>query len=197
MAVDRDEFLSRRSKFVVDRSTATGDYIRIGGLEEAITALRELPRQLRVGALRKGLRAAGNVIKQEARGLAPVLGGSESSASRGRLARRSIVRNRIPGLVRDSISVRGSRLARKRGDLGVYVTVRRLTRAQVSAGKAAGYGIGKNPRDPFYFKFLEMGTRKMAARSFLGPALKSKSAEATEVFSSELRRAIVMANQKR
>lgn len=160
-----------------------GDTIRIDGLDDATRALRELPRKLRLGALRKALRAAGRVIQAQARADAPVL--------------QSVTKHRIRGLVRRSITVRASRLARRRGDIGVYVTVRRLTGKQVAAGKAAGFGVGKNPRDPFYFRFLEEGTKKMPARSFLGPALQSKGKDATTAFSDELRRAIVVENSRR
>jgi HK97 gp10 family phage protein len=159
------------------------DGIRVEGLEEASRLLSELPRKLRFGAMRKGLRAAGRVIQTEARANAPVL--------------QTATKHRIRGLVRRSITVRASRLARQRGDIGVYVTVRRLTAKQIRAGKEEGFGAGKNPRDPFYFRFLEKGTRKMTARPFLGPALQAKSEEATRAFSDELRRAIVVANQKR
>lgn len=160
-----------------------GDVIRIAGLDDARRALDELPRKLRLGALRKALRSAGRVIQAEARSNAPVL--------------QTITKYRIRGLVRRSITVRASRLARKRGDLGVYVTVRRMTGKQIAQGKADGYGAGRNPRDPFYFRFLEQGTRKMAARSFLGPALQSRGDEATRAFSDELRSAIVVANTRR
>ena len=190
MAADRQEVLSRRRpKFVVDRSTAVGEYVRISGLDDAKRALADLPRKLRIGALRKGLRAAGQVIRKEAAANAPVLQFSPE--------RPSTRKYRIAGLVRRSLTVRGSRLARQRGDLGVYVTIRRLTKKQITAGKQAGFGVGKNPRDPFYFKFLEQGTKKMAARPFIGPALQSKSTEATSAFSAELRKAIVMENARR
>jgi HK97 gp10 family phage protein len=159
-----------------------GDVIRISGLDDAKRALEELPRKLRFGALRKALRAAGNVIKREAQANAPVL--------------QTATKHRIRGLVRRSLTVRSSRLARRRGDLGVYVTVRRLTGKQITAGKAAGYAVGRNPRDPFYFRFLETGTQKMAARSFIGPALQAKGEEASQAFSDELRRAIVAANSR-
>lgn len=160
-----------------------GETIRIAGLEDAKRALGELPRKLRFGALRKALRASGRVIQAEARGNAPVL--------------QTATKRRIRGLVRRAITVRASRLASRRGDLGVYVTVRRLSAKQIRAGKEAGFGAGQNPRDPFYFRFLELGTRKMAARSFLGPALQSKGAEAAQAFSDELKRAIVVENRRR
>lgn len=160
-----------------------GESMRVEGLDDSLRALRELPRKMRLGALRKGLRAAGRVIQGEARANAPVL--------------QSVTKHRIRGLVRQAITVRSSRIARRRGDIGVYVTVRQLSRKQITAGKAAGFGVGRNPRDPFYFRFLEMGTRKMTARSFIGPALQSKSKEATDAFSTELRRAIVLENGRR
>jgi HK97 gp10 family phage protein len=160
-----------------------GESIRVEGLDDALRALRELPRKLRIGALRKALRAAGRVVQGEAKANAPVL--------------QSVTKHRIRGLVRRAITVRFSRIARRRGDIGVYVTVRQLSRKQITAGKARGYGAGQNPRDPFYFRFLEMGTKKMAARSFIGPALQSKSKEATDAFSTELRRAIAVENARR
>lgn len=169
------------------------DSIRIDGLDDAIAALRELPRRLRLAAYRKALRAAGNVIKADARRRAPVLGG----VAKGRAASRGVVRSRIPGLVRDSITVKASRIARKRGDVGVYVTVRRLSKAQITAGKAAGFAAGRNPRDPFYFRFLEQGTKKMRARQFLTPAFNDRAADATEAFSSEMRRVIVVEANRR
>ena len=160
-----------------------GEVIRISGLEDAQRALAELPRKLRFGAVRKALRASGRVIQTEARARAPVL--------------QTATKYRIRGLVRRSIAVRASRLARRRGDVGVYVTVRRLTGKQIAAGEAAGFGAGRNPRDPFYFRFLELGTRRMAARPFIGPALQSKGEEATRAFSDELRRAIGVENGRR
>lgn len=158
-------------------------WVRVDGIGDAVEALRELPRKLRIGALRKGLRAAGRVIQAEARANAPVL--------------QKQVPYRIRGLVRRSITVRASRIARRRGDVGVYVTVRRLTGKQITAGKAAGFAAGKNPKDPFYFRFLELGTKKMPAREFIGPALKTKSDEALTAFSDELRRAITIEATRR
>ncbi len=160
-----------------------GESIRVEGLGDVLSALRELPRKMRLGALRNGLRAAGRVIQGEAKANAPVL--------------QSVTKHRIRGLVRRAITVRASRLARRRGDIGVYVTVRQLSRKQITAGKAQGFAAGRNPRDPFYFRFLEMGTRKMAARPFIGPALQSKSKEATDAFSTELKRAIAVENGRR
>jgi HK97 gp10 family phage protein len=160
-----------------------GDIIRIVGLEDAQRALGDLPRKLRFGTLRKALRAAGRVIQVEARANAPVL--------------QTAAKHRIRGLVRRSITVRASRLARRRGDVGVYVTVRQLNSKQILAGRAAGYGVGRNPRDPFYFRFLELGTRRMTARPFLGPALQTKAEQATNAFSGELRRAIVVEDRRR
>jgi HK97 gp10 family phage protein len=161
-----------------------GETIRINGLDDALRELRELPRKLRIGALRKGLRAAGRVIQVDARTKAPVL--------------QQATPYRTRGLVRRSITVRASRIARKRGDLGVFVTV-----AASKQGRQRGAFTDLRskkvvrPNDPFYFRFLEMGTKKMAARPFLGPALQSKSREATDAFSGELRKAIAIANTRR
>lgn len=161
-----------------------GDVIHVDGLEDAKRALEELPRKLRFGAIRTGLRGAGNIIKAEARIGAPVL--------------QKPTPRRIAGLVRRSITVRGSKLAKRRGDVGVFVTVARSAKArQVGAFTDLKSKRVVRPNDPFYFKFLELGTEKLAARSFLGPALQAKSEQATTAFSSELRQAIVVANTRR
>lgn len=160
------------------------EVVRISGLDDARKQLNDLPRKLRFGALRRGLRSAGNVIRAQARINAPVL-------------KRPTPR-RIAGLVRRSIVVRGSRLAKQRGDVGVFVTVFRSKPArQLGSFSDVKTKRVTRPNDPFYFKFLELGTKKMQARSFIGPALDQKSTQATDAFSGELRRAIVVANSRR
>lgn len=155
----------------------------IEGLDDAIRALRELPKKLRFVAIRKALKAAGQVFQAQAIANAPVLAQS--------------TKYRTAGLVKKNIVVRASKIARRRGDLGSYVTVRKLSAAKILKGKAAGFGAGRNPFDPFYFRFLEKGTKKMAARPFLSTAFAAKGNAAIEAFSGEIRRAIVIENSRR
>jgi HK97 gp10 family phage protein len=87
--------------------------------------------------------------------------------------------------VRDAIRVRTSKTARKAGDVGVFVNVKPLpgnkyksfTKENLFRGTVRGYALVKkterganNPNDPFYWRFLEFGTRNMKERSFLRKA---------------------------
>ena len=65
---------------------------------------------------------------------------------------------RKPGTVKQAIRVRTSKADRRAGDVGVFVNVRPAKAGQRGA---------KNPNDPFYWRFLEFGTKKMPAKPFL------------------------------
>jgi HK97 gp10 family phage protein len=143
--------------------------VELKGVDELVTALKDLPQKIRVRAVRKALVVAGRVIRDEAKARAPVL--------------QLIVANRRAGTVRRRISVRVSKFARQAGDEGVYINVKPLRGAETRRLGKAG---ANNPNDPFYWRFLEFGTRKMQARPFLGPAARSKGELAVRKFMSEV-----------
>lgn len=101
-----------------------------------------------------------------------------------------------------NISIRwNGRMFKRTGDLGFRVGVlggaRQYanTRDNVRAGKAGkAYktpGSKENPGgDTWYWRFVEFGTSKVAARPFMRPALAESIAEATAVFISEYEKAI-------
>jgi len=173
------------------------EFIRLTGVDDLRRALLELNSSMRRKVLRSALRAAGRVIQAEARSRAPVL--------------QVPTPQRLPGTVKRSIVVKSSRLARRRGDLGVFVTV-----------KASKARVKKDGRqDPFYFRFLEEGWiprgrgkalrganwKKRAARAqdagrkiqrpFLGPALQAKSSSAVQAFEREVIPAIAKFNRRK
>ena len=115
----------------------------ISGLPELKAALAGIVPKLRVRALRNALAAGARVIQKEARRLAPVLKLSTRGAA---YAYRKGYRK--PGTVRKAISVRTSKLARRQGDVGVFVNVR------PAKGGARG---AKSYKDPFYWRWLEFG----------------------------------------
>lgn len=131
------------------------------GLEELRARLLALPDKLRKRALLNSLRAGARVFQREAKRLAPVL--------------RQPKKYRKPGTVRDAIRVRTSKLARRQGDVGVFVNVKPAPRAQRGA---------KNPNDPFYWRFPEFGTRtkkgavRVTAVRYLQRAASSKPGQA-------------------
>ena len=114
--------------------------VKLKGLPDLKQELAALVPKLRKRALRNALAAAAREVQREARAATPVLSTSSLAVRKG---------YRTPGLVRKSISVRTSKLARRAGDVGVYVNVR--------PAKAGARGA-RNPLDPFYWRFIEFGT---------------------------------------
>lgn len=128
-----------------------GDTVQVQGLDELKRKLEQLPKAMRVRVLRNALAAGAREVRDAARRNAPVMTlGTSLKAP-----------YRKPGTVKKAITVRTSKADRKAGDVGVFVNVRPAKKGQRGA---------KNPNDPFYWRFLEFGTRKMAARPFLRKA---------------------------
>lgn len=130
--------------------------------------------KLRQRALRNALAAAGRVVRDEARAAAPVLSAAE--------ARRAPFRR--PGTVKEAISVRTSKLARRAGDVGVFVNVKPAKKGARGAKVAS---------DPYYWRFLEFGTIKMRARPFLQAGAR-KLGQALDVFKAKIGPAIQKLN---
>lgn len=124
--------------------------VSISNLAELKTALKGLPDKIRRQALRNALAAGARWIRDIGRAAAPVMD--------------MPTKRRKPGTVRDAIVVRTSKFARQRGDVGVFVGVRPL---KGSRQKKLGRAGRNNPNDPFYWRFLEFGTRFMPAHPFL------------------------------
>lgn len=123
--------------------------VRLTGIDDLRLALSRLPGRLRKKALVKPLRAAGKVIQRIARDAVPVIAEATPRRNKGTVKRR--------------IAVRTSRVARQNGNVGVFVGVRPLTRAQIrkfKAGAAKGRRSGaNNPADPYFWSWLEFGHR--------------------------------------
>ena len=125
-----------------------GEVVRIEGLENLKRKLAEVPKAMRKRVLRTALAAGAREVRDVAKRNAPVMTlGTSLNAP-----------YRKPGTVKQAIRVRTSKADRRAGDVGVFVNVRPAKSGQRGA---------KNPNDPFYWRFLEFGTRKMPARPFL------------------------------
>ena len=128
-----------------------GEVVRIEGLDELKRKLAEIPRAMRKRVLRNALAAGAREVRDVAKRNAPVMTlGTSLKAP-----------YRKPGTVKQAIRVRTSKADRKAGDVGVFVNVKPAKAGQRGA---------KSPNDPFYWRWLEFGTRKMAARPFLQQA---------------------------
>lgn len=113
---------------------------KVTGIPDLRAALRGIVPKLRVRALRNALAAGARVVQKEAMARTPVISPASLMVQKG---------YRATGTVRKAISVRTSKIARRSGDVGVFVNVRPAKRGQRG---------GKNPKDPFYWRFLEFGT---------------------------------------
>lgn len=87
-------------------------------------------------------------------------------------------------------------------DKAIYVTRVReeqtLTKEVYAVAVRHGRKEAQKDRDAFYWKFLEFGTKFLAARPFLVPAFESKKQEAFEKIKQKLRERIeALAKEKR
>lgn len=172
--------------------------VQIQGLEELARGLRGMRRTLQRKTLRKPLFTAMELMRKTVAGNAPVL-------DRKKRGSAWMLRNkaRRTGLVRRSVKTLWSKLQVRRGDAGVWLTVTRAKttkrqiregggskRLAVNARRRGGFGLIRHdgsagatyfPNDPFYFKFLEQGTKhiKKERYQFIGRAATGAQGNAT------------------
>lgn len=160
--------------------------VKLEGIGELKRALADLPGKLRRKALLGPMRKAMKVVLAAARSAVPVL--------------QKPVPYRTPGLLKKRLTVRTSKVSRREGNVGVFVNIRPAAGAKFST--VAGVRVKKkdsqrgatSKADPYYWRFVEFGTRKMAARPFLTPAA-NKLPEALAVFNREVIQAIEALNK--
>ena len=165
--------------------------VEVKGIDQLKRALSALPEKLRKKVMVKALRAGARVVLAEARSLVPVL--------------KAPAPYRTAGLLKKRLTVRTSKEARQQGNVGVFVNVRPADGAKYkSLGKVGGVRIrlkkkdskrgAKSPLDPYYWRFVEFGTKKMTARPFLQPAA-GKLDQALSAFEREAIPAIEALNK--
>lgn len=168
-----------------------GVTVKIAGIDEMKRALAALPDKLRKKALQKPMRAAMKVVLDAARAAAPVL--------------QEPVPYRTPGLLKKRLAVRASKVSRQDGNVGVFVNIRPAAGAKYKTiGKVSGHKVrikkkdsqrgATSKLDPYYWRFVEFGTRKMGKRPFLVPAA-NKLPEVLAVFEREVIPAIEALNK--
>ena len=148
--------------------------VRLQGFDDLAAKLRAITPALRKRVLRNALAAGARLVRDDARRNVPVLSPSVRAPYR------------TPGLLKKSLVVRTSKDARKAGDVGVFVNVRPAKGAKykTTTGRVLGLKVrsrslvrasqrgAKSKLDPFYWKFVHFGTRKMAGRPFLANAAR-------------------------
>lgn len=163
--------------------------VKIDGLDDLKRVLDQIPQDLRKKVILGALRKAARVPLLAARAVVPVLDSAVSSKYPGR----------TPGLLKKRLTVRTSKESRKAGNLGVFINIKPAAGAKFKAVKksdALGNYVkwtnvrssqrgAKNPNDPYYWRFVEFGTKKMKAKSFIRPAAETLP-QALTVFMNEV-----------
>lgn len=173
---------------------------RIEGLDHLKAQLQALPKALRTRVLRNALAAAARPVRDRAKRLAPVL--SAQGAKKAPY--------RKPGTVRNAIAVRTSKVARRAGNVGVFVNVRpakgavyktETLRSRLLGIKVKRRGLkrasqrgAQSRNDPFYWRFLEFGTKKMPGTGFLQKAADAELPHALKIFTTQLQRWVEKVN---
>lgn len=134
------------------------DGLKLAGFKELADALRELGPRVARNALRRAVAAAATEIRNEARSRAP--------KDTGEMAKDIMVKRE-----RDT---KGGMSAK----YSVFVLTGKKSRMK---GKRRDVS-----RDSFYWRFVEFGTSKMAAKPFLRPAFESRKEEAVKVIGEKL-----------
>lgn len=124
---------------------------KIHGIQDVREALAGIAPKLRVRALRNALAAGARLVQRAARSATPVLNLTKRSSA---YAYRKGWR--VPGTAKKAISVRTSKVAKRAGNVGVFVNVR--------PAKGGNRGA-KNYRDPFYWRWLNFGWTPASGRS--------------------------------
>ncbi len=152
-----------------------GAEVKVDGFDELARKLRELVPAMRKKVVRNSLAAGARVVRDDAKRRAPVLSNAVDAPYRK------------AGTVRDAIRVRTSKVARKNGDIGVFVNVLPAKGSKFRNGaKVRDSQRGAQSRnDPYYWRFLEFGTKKMPARPFLKPAAQRLN-DALQVFQAQI-----------
>ena len=169
---------------------------KVTGIPDLREALRGIAPKLRVRALRNALAAGARVVQRAAREATPVISASALAVRKG---------YRKPGTVRQAISVRTSKTARRNGDVGVFVNVKPAKGARYKTTRnAAGLKVrrqvrasqrgARSPNDPFYFRFINWGTKYIRPFAFLQRGAE-KLPEALAAFTARITRDIAKLNK--
>lgn len=148
------------------------------GLDNVLRNMRDLDTKVVRRSLNSAIRQGANVVRDSAR-----------------LKARAIDDPSTPEKIYRNITVRSMnrRMVRsRRGDAGVRVGVLGGAKAPAKkVGELQGKGKGNPGGDTFYWRFLEFGTEKVAAKPILRPAAKESERGAFEATAKQLEKRIM------
>jgi HK97 gp10 family phage protein len=148
---------------VMGRSAATDSTVHIAGLRELLQGLSALPFELGRNAIYAALGGAASVVRKQAIANAPQISGSDPAVLAGR---------RKQGTLKRAIRVSRSKI--NKGQAGLWEVIVRVKplkkRQRVKFKQQTGKAGRDNPDDPYYWWWVEFGTRNRKATPFLRPA---------------------------
>ena len=156
---------------------ANSELIHVQGLDQLARALKALPARVARNSLRGAVYAGAKLIRDEARLKAPVANDAQTKQEPPGTLRRSVIMKQIPQLSNNERQT-------------FFVTVRHGKKYR-NQGKR-----GNLSQDAWYWRFVEFGTVKMAARPFLRPAFESKKHLALAAIKNRLSERIEQAVQE-
>ena len=159
--------------------------LKINGMEGLLASLKQLPKELQGRPLQVGMRKAGNIVRDEAR--------RRVVRASGFLAKEIVVRRanaknrRMAGVAGGEYFTVGVRTGKKMkyANTKRNQRKRRVGRLYVQSGWA------------YYWRFLEFGTKKMAAKPFLTPAAEATGPKVAQTIIDETRAAMERIMAKR
>jgi HK97 gp10 family phage protein len=137
--------------------------VEIQGLKELNKALRELPERIARNVLRASVSAGAAEIRKEVKAKAPVYTGPVSAG------------HPPPGTLKRAVYQKQARQLSSLIRQVFIVGVRTGGRKKDKKGRSL---------DAYYWRFVEFGTEKMAARPFMRPAFEAKKNAAIEAIRS-------------
>ena len=160
--------------------------LQLHGMKGLLTTLRGLPDEVRGKPLRTGMRKGGNIIRDEARHR--VVRHSGFLASEIVVRRANSKNRRRAGVGKDgeyfTVGVRVGRKAK-------YSNTRRNQRLR-RVGK-----VYETTGWAHYWRHVEFGTKKMAAKPFLTPAAEARGPQAAQAIINETWMAITRALKRK
>jgi HK97 gp10 family phage protein len=151
--------------------------IEIKGLSDLLKNLRELPKTVQQKCLRQAMVPGAQLIRESAKDI-----------------HRSKVSFWASGLIEKAIRIAFNKKESTPGKAIYHVFVSsnvRAVGAEISGSRATtkklrAAGEKGKMRTPFYWRFLEFGTIKMAARPFMRPAFDVSSNQAISLITNKL-----------
>lgn len=155
------------------------------GMESLLAKFDAIKQETKYKGGRAALRKAANFVADKAKQKAQTFDdpATAESIAKNIAVRWNTRRFKISGDLAFRIGILGG--ARQFANTKQNVRKQRVGQTYITGGDKSNPG-----GDTWYWRFLELGTEKMAARPFLRPALKDNQGQVISIFAKEFEKAI-------